>query len=181
MNVGTKSLLFGVHQFVIHPLTVIAAWKMLYGKFPTWRETVCIVVHDWGYWGKVNMDGRAGELHPEVGASIALRLFGRKYYRLCLFHSRHYARNAGVLPSRLCWADKASIAFEPWWFYIPRAWASGELREYRIRSHEAGLIDENASHREWYSVMQDKLMKIGRERRGDAVQYVNPSRNTEND
>ncbi|MCK5235828.1 MAG: hypothetical protein KAR06_02490, partial [Deltaproteobacteria bacterium] len=60
--VGTKSLLFGVHQFIWHPITVLIAWCKLYG-WPTWPELVCIIVHDWGYWGKPNMDGPEGEKH----------------------------------------------------------------------------------------------------------------------
>ena len=84
MNVGTKSLLFGVHQFIWHPVTVLIAWVSLYGR-PTWRELICIIVHDWGYWGAPNMDGEEGERHPEVGAEIALRLFGLEYYELVLY------------------------------------------------------------------------------------------------
>lgn len=56
MKTGTKSLLFGVHQFIWHPLTVLLAWIKLYG-WPAWEELVCIIIHDWGYWGKSNMDG----------------------------------------------------------------------------------------------------------------------------
>lgn len=57
--VGTRSLLFGVHQFLWHPWTVYRAWRYLYGK-PTWREVVCIFLHDLGYFGKPNMDGEEG-------------------------------------------------------------------------------------------------------------------------
>ncbi len=75
MNVGTKSLLFGVHQFALHPILVAMAWWKLYG-FP-WdpRLWVAFVVHDWGYWGKPNMDGPEGDTHPELGASIMAFLF----------------------------------------------------------------------------------------------------------
>lgn len=31
LNVGTRSILFGVHQFVLHPLTIARAWFKLYG------------------------------------------------------------------------------------------------------------------------------------------------------
>ena len=77
MNVGTKSLLFGVHQFALHPILVAMAWWKLYG-FP-WdpRLWVAFVVHDWGYWGKPNMDGPARDTHPELGASIMAFLFDR--------------------------------------------------------------------------------------------------------
>ena len=68
MKIGTKSLLFGVHQFFWHPLTVYWAWKRLYGR-PSLREFVCIFVHDWGYWRAGDMDGAIGGLHPELGAT----------------------------------------------------------------------------------------------------------------
>ena len=187
MKTGTKSILFGVHQFFWHPVTVWIAWVWLYRKLPTFKESVCIVIHDWGYWGKANMDDEEGEKHPELGAKIAGWMFDyplpaapwirmTEYYDLCLLHSRHYARNAGKESSRLCWADKLSIIFEPWWLYLPRAWASGELSEYRNMAAKAGFISLSVSHREWYRWIQDRLSKLGKEKRGDAVPYVNPIR-----
>ena len=128
MKTGTKSILFGIHQFLWHPVTVWVAWVWLYRKLPTFKESICIIIHDWGYWGKTNMDDEEGERHPELGAKIAGWLFDypmvftlpaalwirtTDYHDLCLLHSRHYARNAGREPSKLCWADKLSIIFEP--------------------------------------------------------------------
>lgn len=130
MKVGTKSLLFGVHQFLWHPLTVYWAWARLYGR-PDLRELVCILIHDWGYWGSAEMDGASGARHPELGASIASKLFNHEYRDIVLLHSRRYARGCGLVPSKLCWADKLSIVYEPEWFYLLRARASGELDEYR--------------------------------------------------
>lgn len=175
MKIGTKSLLFGVHQFAWHPMTVLIAWIKLYG-WPNWKELICIIIHDWGYWSAPNMDGIEGERHPDVGARIAQVLFGREYKYLCLLHSRHYARSIGMEPSRLCWADKLSILYDPWWFYLPRAQASGELAEYRKLAADAGFVPLDASHRVWFEWIQDRLAKLGREMRGDAVPYVNPER-----
>jgi hypothetical protein len=75
MKIGTKSLLFGVHQFAIHPWFVALAWRRLYG-FP-WdpRLWVSFFVHDLGYWGKPNMDGPEGETHPFTGAAVMGALF----------------------------------------------------------------------------------------------------------
>ena len=192
MKTGTKSLLFGVHQFLWHPVTVWIAWVWLFRKLPNIKETICIIVHDWGYWGKTNMDDEEGERHPETGAKIAHVLLDRwifipelhdfdlsvrkttVYRDLCLFHSRHYARKAGQEPSLLCWADKLSIIFEPWWLYLPRAWASGELYEYRKIA--SGFVPLSASHREWYRWVQNRLSTLGREKRGDVVPYCNPAR-----
>ena len=128
--VGRRSLLFGVHQFLWHPWTVYQAWRRLYGR-PNWREAVCIVIHDWGYWFAPNIDGPEGQRHPEWGARIARRWLGDAYGDLVLYHSRHYARLHGKAPSKLCWADKLSILYEPKWFYLLRATLSGEIREYR--------------------------------------------------
>lgn len=77
MKIGTRSILFGAHQFLIHPLFVALAWWRLYG-FP-WdpRLWVAFLVHDLGYWGKPNMDGPEGEDHPRLGASIMGKLFDR--------------------------------------------------------------------------------------------------------
>lgn len=161
MTTGTKSLLFGVHQFIWHPITVWMAWIWLFRKPPTFRETVCIIVHDWGYLGKAQMDDEKGIQHPEVGAAIAGKLFGFEYYDLCLLHSRHYAYRVGREPSPLCWADKLSIIFEPWWLYLPRAWASGELTEYRKNCDRTGDIPIFLSHRDWYRRSQAQLRNIG--------------------
>jgi len=176
MKRGTKSLLFGVHQFAWHPLVVWAAWVWLYRSLPTWRECVCIVVHDWGYWGCAAMDDAHGERHPEVGASIVSRLLGRDHADLVLLHSRHLARSLGREPSRLCWADKLSIAFEPWWLYLPRAWLSGELAEYRAVAARTGYIQISASHRAWHRWVRDGMVKVGKTQRADAMTYMTPRR-----
>src|SRR5688572_14675463 len=74
MNVGTKSLLFGVHQFLWHPLTVWLAYVRLYGRLPNWWQCIAIFCHDLGYWGRPNMDGKEGKQHPYGGAFIAARI-----------------------------------------------------------------------------------------------------------
>ncbi|MFA5183309.1 MAG: hypothetical protein WC405_18500 [Syntrophales bacterium] len=139
------------------------------------------------------MDDEEGERHPELGARMAHWLFDKprwvlwerdsqwyvrntKYQELCLFHSRHYARNAQKKPSRLCWADKMSIQYERWWTYLPRAWASGELSEYRNIASNTGYIKLSATHREWFAWIQNRLLTIGRAMSGDVVPYANSFR-----
>jgi hypothetical protein len=134
MKTGTKSLLFGVHQFLWHPLTVALAWHKLYRKWPTWREAVCIVIHDWGYWGCENMDDAQGELHPYVGARIAKHLFGYRYATLVLLHSRHLARSRNQEPSALCWPDKLSHIYYPVWLYWFLSSITGEIKEYKVNA-----------------------------------------------
>lgn len=82
MKVGTKSVLFGAHQFLIHPFWLFISWWKLYG-FP-WdpRLWVAFFVHDLGYYGKSNMDGEEGETHVELGAKIMGFLFDKKYVEM---------------------------------------------------------------------------------------------------
>ena len=153
---GTRSLLFGVHQFLWHPFTVWLAWKELYGP-PNWREIVCILLHDVGYWGKKNMDDNEGLKHPEVGAAVAGRLFGEEYRQLVLGHSRSYAQLCEIIPSKLCWADKLSIKYESWWTYLPRALLSGELKQYRTMADQMGFVDKRLGHRKWFRELQEHM------------------------
>lgn len=130
MKVGTKSLLFGVHQFALHPLFVALAWREIYGQFPLDpRVWLAILVHDWGYWGCPEMDGEQGKQHPEAGARI-MSVFGAEWRDFCRYHSRSLARLNGAEPSLLCAPDKLAILFYPRWVYLLLARLSGELREY---------------------------------------------------
>lgn len=70
MKVGTRSVLFGVHCFLIHPWFVAMAWWRLYGFPADPRLWVAFFCHDLGYIGKPNMDGVEGEEHPAMGALI---------------------------------------------------------------------------------------------------------------
>jgi hypothetical protein len=164
VTVGTRSLIFGVHQFLWHPITVALAWRQLNGRWPDWREAVCILLHDWGYFGRPEMDGADGDRHVELGARIASGVLGRRYGLLCLLHSRHYARRIGQPPSDLCWADKSSILYERWWTYLPRAWASGELAQYRDSSAGAGALTASATDREWFAFIQSYFRDLARTR-----------------
>lgn len=159
MNIGTKSVLFGAHQFLIHPLFVAAAWTKLYGFPKDPRLWVAFFVHDLGYIGKPNMDGPEGETHVEFGAKLMHRWFDRgvelrgytkvdevdnrlvsycvtrnhsswEWHDLSLYHSRFYAKKYGRSPSKLCIVDKLACCLEPWWLYIPRVILSGEVKEY---------------------------------------------------
>lgn len=167
---GRKSLIFGVHQFLWHPWTVYKAWVFLYGK-PTWKEAVCIFVHDWGYWHCIHMDDERGERHPITGANIALNLFDIKHFALVLLHSRHHAKTIGLDPSDLCWADKLSILYDPKWFYLLRARLSGEIKEYRLKA--AQWIPLTEPDGVWFDWIKEKFIKLAEEKKGDAVPYSN--------
>jgi len=159
MNIGTRSVLFGVHQFLLHPLLVAVAWWRLYG-FP-WdaRLWAAFVVHDLGYVGKPNMDGPEGERHVDLGAAVMGRLFGEEWGDFCRYHSRHRARRDGARFSRLAVADKYVIACEPWWFYLPRAALSGELREYVMRARRRCAASENVSPEERMEILSGSSVR----------------------
>lgn len=138
MSVGTKSVLFGAHQFLLHPLFVALAWWRLYG-FP-WdpRLWVAFFVHDLGYWGKPNMDGPEGESHVLLGARVMRRLFGPDWEWFCACHSRFWAKREGRRISRLCVADKFSIVITPEWISVPMMLATGEMGEYQKLARQSG-------------------------------------------
>lgn len=137
MKTGTKSLLFGIHQFVWHPISVALAWRTLYGSWPSWRQSICIIVHDWGYWGCEKMDDAKGEMHPLLGARIVMCLFGdHGLHNLVLLHSRHLARSLGQEPSALCWPDKLSHDFYPVFLIWLLGTATGEINEYKVNAEK---------------------------------------------
>lgn len=154
MKIGTKSLLFGAHQFIIHPLCLAVAWWKLYGFPSDPRLWVAFVVHDWGYWGKPNMDGPEGQAHPELGGRIMARLFGQEWGDFTRLHSRYYARNEGREPSKLCAADKYVLLVTPRWLYLPLVKLTGEAVEYRaLFARWLGVADVTAE--EWYEGLRE--------------------------
>lgn len=153
MGVGTRSVLFGVHQFAIHPWFVARAWWYLYG-FP-WdlRLWVSFFLHDLGYIGKPNMDGPEGELHPAWAAHVMAWLFGKKWFNFCYYHSRFLAKRDQQPFSRLCVADKLAITLTPGWLYLPLARLSGELVEY-MEGKGARTPAGERTPKEWYQDVQ---------------------------
>jgi hypothetical protein len=157
MKIGTKSVLFGVHQFLWHPITVGIAWRRLFKVWPTRKEWICIFVHDLGYWGKPNIDGPEGRTHPEFGAILAHQFADQSsttgshtYHDFTLFHSREYAKLNGQEPSLLCWADKYCVLCEPRWFYLLRAKLSGESKEFKANAPEHVRVESDWFWLIWY-------------------------------
>ncbi len=136
MKIGTKSLLFGLHQFAVHPFFVGLAWVKLYHKLPNWKEAVCIVIHDWGYWQAADIDGEEGENHPFRPASWVHDYLDKgydwRYYELCFFHSRTMAKKWGEKVSPLCAADKLGSALTPVWLMVLMGKLSSELKELHL-------------------------------------------------
>lgn len=167
MKIGTKSLLIGAHQILWHPFTVMLAWRELHGKWPDWRTAVCIFIHDLGYWGCSDMEGEEGQNHPYLAAQLALQylddpndlILNHVYADFCLFHSRTLAARFSRTPSPLCWADKLSVKFDPWWFYLFRVYLSGEIYEYRKEAADAGLFPLSRSDKDWYLWAQERMIR----------------------
>jgi hypothetical protein len=190
MKVGTKSVLYGVHAFWLHPFFVAWAWWKLYG-FP-WdpRLWFAFLLHDIGYIGKPNMDGEEGEMHPVIGARIMAVLFdypagqdlelylvnpdpgSRPFWlgrwgHFAMLHSRYLAKRLGKQPSRLCIADKM-------------ARATGEIREYMAHAHHRAAGNEALSdaeraavtsgeERDWYAGVQAYMRRWVDEHRDGKV------------
>ena len=184
MKVGTKSILFGAHCFLVHPWFVAAAWWKLNG-FP-WnpRLWIAFLVHDLGYIGKPNMDGPEGETHVELGARIMHWLFDgdvivcgqvlrrdTTWYEFCLYHSRFYAKRDGRKPSLLCMADKLALALTPAWLYLPMVRATGEIDEYMALAKVRNLVVADVeskyaylnltvrSQELWYAAVQEYVYR----------------------
>ena len=164
MKIGTRSILFGVHQFILHPFFVTWAWRITYSKWPSWKELVAIFLHDVGYLGKPNMDGVEGEQHPRVGAAIASRWLGGDYGDMVLRHSRAMARSIGMGVSKLCLPDKMATLMYPTWLYLSLATMSGEIHEYKERMKMTHL-----SHEEWLDEVRLMLYRWAHENADSAA------------
>lgn len=134
MKLGTRSLLFGAHQFAIHPFFVLRVWPKFYpdSKPPSIiGRILAAIVHDWGYWGCRTMDGPCGDQHSVFGANLVYRLTRSQWwYQEVLCHSRFFARRMNLAPSTFCWVDKAATASYPSWLWATLCWLSGEGWEY---------------------------------------------------
>jgi hypothetical protein len=159
MSIGTRSILFGAHQFILHPIAIAVAWTRLYGLPVNFPLLVAFVVHDWGYIGAPNMDGEEGERHPLRGAAIMRLLFGKKWGDFTLYHSRFYARKRNRPFSRLAVADKLASTILPAWLYVPMVSATGEIEEYMgfTASKEGDFRSQGVASRNpwlWYSELR---------------------------
>lgn len=163
MKIGTRSVLYGAHCFLIHWLFVAWGWFSLFGfkricigsivshdteygastrqyifaSLWKWQLWLAFFVHDLGYWGKSDMDGEAeGERHPEWACGFMNRWCGAPWGAFVLYHSRFYAKKDRVPVSALCYADKLAIVYTPTWLYLPMVRATGEIREYMKLAHK---------------------------------------------
>lgn len=161
MKVGTRSVLFGAHCFILHPWFVAWGWWKCYGFPFDPRLWVAFFVHDLGYFGKPNMDGAEGELHPYFGAKIMGFLFGKEWFYFTLHHSRFLAKKNNAQYSKLCVADKLAIALTPAWLYLPMVKATGEIKEYMKDAYKNtnGEIKVQESEKLWFKGVQEYVRK----------------------
>lgn len=162
LTMGTRGLLIGAH-WPPHVLMVVAAWRWLYGSWPSVRELAAICLHDVGYLGCEQMDGPDGTMHPEAGAALADRLLGRDMGDLIRGHSKGYAEAVGVPLSRLYGPDKVSHAFESVWLYVLRTRLTGEIRQYRAVAHGCAPRNDDpaVSDHEWFRVVRARMARGG--------------------
>lgn len=134
MKIGTKSLLFGTHNIILHPILVAIAWTKLYGFPKSVKLWLAFIVHDWGYWGKSNLDGNEGIRHPELGANLMHKWFDKGnttyWYNFTIGHSMNYCKEFDKVVSRLCVADKLAITLYSPTIFVFITQLSGELKEY---------------------------------------------------
>jgi hypothetical protein len=167
MKVGTKSVLFGVHQFILHPLFVVWAWRILYKEWPDIVEWAAIITHDLGYWGCPNMDGLEGESHPSKVATWWMEWagdFGEEVGREVVGHSRFHAAQWGLPLSKLFKPDKLSTALYPRWLYLLLGNLSGEIDEYMGLCEEGkyedlGIAPKSQLH--WLIEVQAHMALMG--------------------
>lgn len=134
MTEGTKSYLIGCHQFLLHPLWVLMAWRLEYKSWPKWWEIICIFLHDIGICGRQYLsDDKAKIGHWEAGAWRSVKAVyilrekvfqGRwgtyrvkflKAYDLC---AGHCPKESGRPESKLFRSDKRSWLVAPvWWLW----------------------------------------------------------------
>jgi hypothetical protein len=144
MSEGTKSLLFGCHNFLMHPLAVLIAWHGHYGRFPKPWQVCCIFIHDLGIFGRQYLSEPGSKKgHWRRGARLAFRMFGKKGY---LFIAGHTSES-GFRHSELLIADKKSWLVAPMWWLKANTLIEGftvtphQWQEAVRKQLEAGGID----------------------------------------
>ena len=135
MTEGTKSYLIGCHQFLLHPLWVLMAWRLEYKAWPKWWQLICILFHDIGICGRQYMsDDTAKKGHWELGANISGDLVDAlsnrsSYYPnghiAYLFCAGHAPKESGYRQSALFIPDKRSFLVAPMWWKWWNYWVEG--------------------------------------------------------
>ena len=137
---GTWSVLFGCHS-TIHSVVVLVAWHRWYGRWPTWWQVGCILLHDIGHWSKDYLnDYEAKKRHADLGAQVAGKLFGEKGYDLVMGHNLY----KGQGQSALFFPDKYSWVIAPVWWMITNTWFEPKLVRPGNTRKESALMFKSA-------------------------------------
>ncbi len=132
MRVGYKTILWGIHNPLVHGYYVLKAWRVCYKTWPNLDELIAIFFHDIGYWGKRNLDGPEGKQHPYFSMRFVSLFRDTAVLRhLILFHSRSFASQYGQDVSKLALPDKLAITLYPNRLYLLLGSLSGEISEYK--------------------------------------------------
>lgn len=165
---GTRSIKIGEVSIMATHITpdgngVVNLHHRIYASIWDPRLWVAFLIHDLGYVGKPNMDGEEGETHPEWAAKKMTQWFGTPWGDLCRYHSRFYAKLHNRPVSALCYADKLAICMEPWWYYLPRVIATGEIQEYmrmaQRKEASKGYTPALQSRKAWYLGIQEYMTR----------------------
>ena len=136
---GTKSVLFGCHNPIMHGLAVLRAWKLEYNSWPEWWQIIGIFLHDIGVWGREYLsDDNAKIGHWELGANLTFFLVfflvfilaknlpcRRMAHKARDFVAGHCPEESGYPPSLLMRADKRSWLVAPLWWMKWNYWLEG--------------------------------------------------------
>jgi len=131
MKVGTKTLLCGTHQVILHPVLMLVAFIKVHRRCPSMAEFLAIWLHDIGYWGRAGLDIKGGEEHPYAGAKLMEKLFGKHGRDLVLGHSSCTCAKEGIEKSSLYLPDKHYFLLLPPRLHWLLAILSGECEEYK--------------------------------------------------
>lgn len=155
MTEGTRSYLIGCHQFLLHPIFVLLAWRLQYHAFPKWWEIIAILFHDIGICGRQYLsDDKAKKGHWYRGAILACRIAStvkreplywtpdhdwkeplwKQAVELC---AGHCPEESGYPESKLSRADKRSRLVAPIWWTRWEYWAEWHGKNPGITSHDA--------------------------------------------
>ncbi len=159
MTEGTKSYIIGCHQFLLHPIWCLLAWRLEYKEFPKWWELICILLHDIGICGRQYLsDDAAKKGHWERGTRLAGRVVsmmkkepiywigneGEDPWKVPLWKraiemcSGHCPEESRYPESKLSRADKRSRLVAPMWWTWWEYWVEfsgvrkpGHVRQWR--------------------------------------------------
>lgn len=150
---GTKSYLFGCHQFILHPLWVLFAWRLEYKKWPKWWEFICIFLHDIGVCGRQYLSSdQQKKGHWYKGAYYSFYLVWylggkrRSYlaHRALKLVAGHCPGESGYTKSRLYKVDKRSFLIAPMWWL----WLNHKIEKFPLW---------NSGPRGWQKTIRDSL------------------------